>query len=124
MKQKSINNILYIAFLLIVLYVSIIIQFNYKENLTSGNYPNSVTKPLLDGVYKVKKIRVMTIVVPKIYIKITQHLILNIVEQIIYDIGEDLRMVNVPPQACVWVCMMLQNRIYLHRLYHQKEQNA
>ena len=55
MKQKSINNILYIAFLLIVLYVSIIIQFNYKENLTSGNYPNSVTKPLLDGVYKVKK---------------------------------------------------------------------
>lgn len=45
----------YVAFLFIVLCLSVLMQSYCTEHMTSGIYPHSVTRPLLDGVYKVKK---------------------------------------------------------------------
>lgn len=55
MKHNSKYDMFYVALLFVVLCGSVIMQFSYKENLTSGIYPDSVTRPLLDGVYTVKK---------------------------------------------------------------------
>lgn len=49
------HDFLYVAFLFVVLGMSVVLPFICTEHMTSGIYPDSVTTPLLDGVYKVKK---------------------------------------------------------------------
>ena len=55
MKHNPKYDMFYVALLFVVLCGSVIMQLSYKENLTSGIYPDSVTRPLLYGVYTVKK---------------------------------------------------------------------